>query len=101
MLTAKGLRLGQALEEGELHPARLDAPAAKAASEGVLATPVEQIEFSVRARKALESLRVTTLGQLVTKTEADLLACKNFGQTSLNEVRQRLSEYGLRLREAN
>jgi len=28
-----------------------------------------------------------------------LLACKNFGQTSLNEVRQRLAEYGLRLRE--
>jgi DNA-directed RNA polymerase subunit alpha len=101
MLAAKGLRLGQALEEGELHPVRLDAPAAKAAAEGVLATPVAQIEFSVRARKALESLKVTTLAQLVTKTEADLLACKNFGQTSLNEVRQRLSEYGLRLREAN
>ncbi len=100
MLAAKGLRLGQALEEDQLHPVRIDAPAAKAAAEGVLATPVDQIEFSVRARKALESLKVTTLGQLVTKTEADLLACKNFGQTSLNEVRQRLSEYGLRLREA-
>ena len=101
MLSLKGLRLGQALEEDELHPGVRPDAAAKASNEGILATPVEQIEFSVRARKALESLKVTTLGQLVAKTEADLLACKNFGQTSLNEVRQRLSEYSLRLREAN
>jgi DNA-directed RNA polymerase subunit alpha len=101
MLTAKGLHLGQALEETELPPGRLDAMAAKARNEGILATPVEQIEFSVRARKAMESLKITTLGQLASKTEADLLACKNFGQTSLNEIRQRLAEYGLRLRETN
>ena len=100
MLTAKGLHLGQALEEAELAGGRVDAATAKARSEGVLALPIEQIEFSVRARKALESLKVTTLGQLVAKTEADLLACKNFGQTSLNEVRQRLGSYGLRLRES-
>jgi DNA-directed RNA polymerase subunit alpha len=101
MLTGKGLRLGQALEETDLPPSRLDVLAAKARNEGILATPVEQIEFSVRARKAMESLKITTLGQLVSKTEADLLACKNFGQTSLNEIRQRLAEYGLRLRETN
>jgi DNA-directed RNA polymerase subunit alpha len=101
MLSAKGLRLGQALEETDLQMGRGDAQAVRARNEGILATPVEQIEFSVRVRKALESLRVATLGQLIGKTEADLLACKNFGQTSLNEVRQRLAEYGLRLREAN
>ncbi len=101
MLTAKGLRLGQALEETDLQAGRVDAQAARARNEGILATPVDQIEFSVRARKALESLRVATLGHLIGRTEADLLACKNFGQTSLNEVRQRLAEYGLHLREAN
>ena len=101
MLAAKGLRLGQALEEGS--DFGLDAPASSAAAsvanEGVLATPVSQVDFSIRARKALESLNVQTLGDLTGKTEAEFLACRNFGQTSLNEIKQRLTEYGLRLRE--
>jgi DNA-directed RNA polymerase subunit alpha len=102
MLSAKGLRLGQALEEEGQTPIKLGPlPEAPVKDEGVLATPVEQIEFSVRSRTALATQRVKTLGVLTTKTEAELLACRNFGQTSLNEIRQRLSEYGLRLREAN
>ncbi len=101
MLTAKGLRLGQALEDGS-ELADLNAPApASVSNDGVLATQLEHIEFSIRARRALEGLKMATLGELISKTEAELLACKNFGQTSLNEVRQRLAEYGLSLREAN
>lgn len=99
MLAAKNLRLGQALEEGSEFGDLLAPPVSRARQEGVLATPLEQVELSVRARKALDSLRVTTLGELSQKTEAELLACRNFGQTSLNEVRQRLAEYNLRLRE--
>jgi DNA-directed RNA polymerase subunit alpha len=101
MLSAKGLRLGQALEEGSeladlVHPA-----AVQTKDEGILATPLEQIDLSVRVRGALESLHLRTLGELVNCTEAELLACKNFGQTSLNEVRSRLAEYGLALRESS
>jgi DNA-directed RNA polymerase subunit alpha len=99
MLTAKGLRLGQALEEGsDFGLVRALAPAPPQADEGVLATPLDRIEFSVRSRRALEHLHARTLGDLVNMTEAELLGCRNFGQTSLNEVRQRLSEYGLSLR---
>jgi len=99
MLAAKGLRLGQALEEGS-ELADLATPReANVSNEGVLATPIEHIEFSIRARRALDTLKIRTLGEMITKTDADLLGCKNFGQTSLNEVRQRLAEYGLRLRE--
>ncbi len=103
MLTAKGLRLGQALEEEGQAPIALGvaAPEAPAKDEGILATAVEQIEFSVRARTALSNLRIKTMGDLASKSEADLLACRNFGQTSLNEIRQRLSDYGLHLREPN
>lgn len=101
MLAAKGLRLGQALEEGSELADLAEPQAGNVSNEGVLATPLEHIEFSIRARRALESLRLRTLGELIAKTEAELLACKNFGQTSLNEVKQRLSEYGLRLREPN
>jgi len=100
MLAAKNLRLGQALEEGSDFPSepRQDF-AAPSANDGVKATPIDRIEFSVRARRALESLRIVTLGELASRTEAELLSCRNFGQTSLNEVRQRLAEFGLQLRE--
>jgi DNA-directed RNA polymerase subunit alpha len=97
MLAAKGLRLGQALEEGSEFRDLLTAP--PIGNEGVLATSVAQLNLSVRSGNALESLKVATLGDLVGKTEAELLACRNFGQTSLNEVRQKLAEYGLKLRE--
>ncbi len=101
MLSAKGLRLGQPLDEETpmAKPEAAAAPAAPAASEGLLATPISQIDFSIRARKAMEGLKVNTLGDLANKSEAELLACRNFGQTSLNEIRQRLAEYGLTLRE--
>ena len=102
MLSSKSLRLGLLREEGEELRLSEPEPVAAAASvgnEGVLATPISQIEFSVRVRRALERLNVKALGDLAQKTEAELLGCRNFGQTSLNEVVQRLAEYGLRLRE--
>lgn len=101
MLSAKGLRLGQPLDDESpmAKPEAVARPAAPAANEGVLATPLSQIDFSIRARKAMEALKVNTIGELASKSEADLLACRNFGQTSLNEIRQRLAEYGLTLRE--
>jgi DNA-directed RNA polymerase subunit alpha len=101
MLAAKGLRLGQALEEGS-ELADLAVPRqTNVSNEGVLATPIDHIEFSIRARRALDALKIRSLGELIARTDAELLACKNFGQTSLNEVRQRLAEYGLRLRETS
>ena len=103
MLSSRGLRLGQGLEEsvGELTSLISSVPTAPAAPApaGVGDVPIEQVELSVRVRRAIETLKVTTLGQLANKSEAELLTCKNFGQTSLNEVRQRLAEYGLQLRE--
>lgn len=101
MMEAKGLKVGQALEEGgefQPRPGRTD-ESRNVQNEGVLATPTEQIPFTKRVRKALETLRVSTLGDLTARTDAELLACENFGQTSLNEVRERLTEYGLALRE--
>ena len=100
MLATKNLRLGQMLEEGMPKAMQPEIPTASIGNEGVLATPLSQVEFSVRARRALETLGVATLGALAAKTEPELLACRNFGQTSLNEVQQRLAEYGLRLRES-
>ncbi|HUT58851.1 MAG TPA: DNA-directed RNA polymerase subunit alpha C-terminal domain-containing protein, partial [Phycisphaerae bacterium] len=101
MLTAKGLHLGQLLDEEEELMGARPASAAAVQNEGVLATPIGQVDLSIRARKTMETLKIRTLGDLASKTEAELLACRNFGQTSLNEVRQRLGDYGLSLREPN
>jgi DNA-directed RNA polymerase subunit alpha len=104
MLSAKGLRLGQALEEGSelaIPTIAPEAPQIAGVDESVLNKPVDHVEFSVRSRRALETLGIDTLGDLAAKTEAELLACKNFGQTSLNEIRQRLNENGLDLRDPN
>jgi DNA-directed RNA polymerase subunit alpha len=99
MLAQKGLQLGQDVEVKPAHPGNdLQGEGAIVGNEGVLATPVGELELSVRARKALDRLGVATLGELASKTEAELLACKNFGHTSLAEVKQRLSEFGLEMR---
>ena len=54
-------------------------------------------ELSVRASNCLENENITTVGQLVSRNEDDLLDLRNFGETSLNEVKQKLNEIGLRL----
>lgn len=99
MLAQKGLRLGQALEEGQPplghEPPKRPAPAAPPE---ILNKPVAELELSVRSRKCLQRLNVTTLGELAMRTEAELLGTKNFGQTSLNEIKERLAQYGLSLR---
>jgi DNA-directed RNA polymerase subunit alpha len=60
--------------------------------------PITELNLSVRARKCTTKLGITTIGDLVRRTAEDLLECKNFGVTSLNEVREKLSERGLKLR---
>ena len=60
--------------------------------------PIEELELSERPRNCLKRARVDTIGQLVQKTEDDLLAITNFGSKSLDEVVQKLDERGLSLR---
>ena len=51
----------------------------------------------MRASNCLEAAKVRTIKDLIKKTEAELLALRNFGKTSLREVKERLSELGLSL----
>jgi len=64
---------------------------------GKLKQSVEMIELSSRASNCLKVAGVCTIGELVTKSEDDLLAVKNFGQKSLNEIKEKLNEMGLSL----
>ena len=64
----------------------------------LLDRPISELNLSVRARKCMVRLGLTTIGELVRRTGDDLLECKNFGVTSLNEVREKLTLVGLKLR---
>ncbi|HEV8116246.1 MAG TPA: DNA-directed RNA polymerase subunit alpha [Acidimicrobiales bacterium] len=60
--------------------------------------PIEELDLSERPRNCLKRAQINTIGELVLKTEDDLLAITNFGQKSLDEVLVKLDERGLVLR---
>ncbi len=62
-----------------------------------LAKPVSELELSVRASNCLETANIKTIRELVTKEEKDMLEYKNFGRTSLNEIKDQLANMGLTL----
>ena len=99
MLAAKGLRLGQGVEDAHRAARKRILEQLKGSgNEAVLAKGVVELNLSVRARKALQMLGIHTIGDLVSHTEAELMGVKNFGATSLNEVKMRLTDFNLSLR---
>ena len=80
----------QGLELGEL--------AVTSAGSPDLDLPIEDLDLSERPRNCLKRAQVNSVGELVQKTEDDLLAITNFGQKSLDEVIAKLDERGLSLR---
>ncbi len=68
-----------------------------AAIESKLGMSMAELNLSVRATNCLESENINTVRDLVQRTEDQLLEVRNFGETTLNEVREKLSELGLRL----
>ncbi len=102
ILDSKGLTLGMAVEETVAAAAAAAAAGESVAVDGanndILEKTMDDLELSVRSRRALSRLGVNTLVDLIQKTEAELLGCKNFGVTSLNEIKDRLGSFGLGLR---
>jgi DNA-directed RNA polymerase subunit alpha len=80
----------QGLELGEVATAVAGSPD--------LDLPIEDLDLSERPRNCLKRAQVNTIGELLLKTEDDLLAITNFGQKSLDEVIVKLDERGLSLR---
>jgi DNA-directed RNA polymerase subunit alpha len=106
LLDSRGLRLGMNLKEDPLplqvegvspDRPRVQIQLPPGVDPGVLNKVLADLELSVRCRKALAQLKAVTVGDLLQHTEAELLTIKNFGQTSLNELKGRLSEYGVAL----
>lgn len=67
------------------------------ATEAKLNLPLSELKLSVRASNCLESENIHTLRDLVIRTEEQLLEVRNFGETTLNEVKEKLADLGLRL----
>ncbi|MDG1368532.1 MAG: DNA-directed RNA polymerase subunit alpha C-terminal domain-containing protein, partial [Acidimicrobiales bacterium] len=92
--------LVQLVEEMSDEPQGLElGEAIQAASGGPdMELPIEDLELSERPRNCLKRAQVNTVGELLQKSEDDLLAITNFGQKSLDEVIEKLDERGLSLR---
>jgi len=98
MLASKGLSLGQfATTKAEPEPA-FEPEFMSPDEQAMLDRPIADLNLSVRARKCMIRLGLNTVGELLRRTGDDLLECKNFGVTSLNEVREKLTLQGLKLR---
>ncbi len=98
ILDTKGLSLGMALDEKQFN-AHVVQEQANSEDDGLLAKAVDELNLSVRARKCLQKLNLRTIGDVTRTTEAELLGCKNFGVTSLNEITKALAGVGLSLRK--
>jgi DNA-directed RNA polymerase subunit alpha len=101
LLESKGLRLGMHKEEEQRKVRSQRLRLGTGGENPVLSKPVGDLELSVRSRKCMQRLNLETVGDLIDKSEADLLATKNFGQTSLNEVKSKLAEMGLSLKSGD
>lgn len=95
ILQAKNLRLGMLPTSAEV----LTPIEAVASAHGgdVTEILISELDLSVRSRAALATLGITRVAELTDTTETTLLSCKNFGQTSLDEIRSKLRQLGLDL----
>ena len=62
-----------------------------------LSQPVSELELSVRSANCLSEARIKTIGELVSRSEAEMLKYRNFGKKSLNEIKEKLTALGLSL----
>lgn len=99
VMVAKGLRIGQSLDQGQQYEMRYRPQTNLSPEEqALLGKPVSELNLSVRARKCMNRLNITTLGELCQRTADELMEAKNFGVTSLREVQEKLTQHGLKLR---
>ncbi|MBE3576762.1 MAG: DNA-directed RNA polymerase subunit alpha [Limnochordales bacterium] len=67
----------------------------------LLAQPIEELDLSVRSYNCLKRAGIDTIGELVRKTEEDMMKVRNMGKKSLQEVKEKLAKLGLSLRPSD
>ncbi|MCP4509997.1 MAG: DNA-directed RNA polymerase subunit alpha, partial [Fuerstiella sp.] len=97
LLAAHGLRIGLNLHKVHSRDAFVDTSMSPE-EQATMNRPIGDLSLSVRSRKCMNRLAIQTIGQILARTPDELLASRNFGVTSLNEIRLKLGEMGLKLR---
>ncbi len=97
LLTAHGLSIGENLHKVHSPPAFAEQNLSPE-EQALMNTSVSELNLSVRARKCMTRLGITNIGMLIQRTPDELLSSRNFGVTSLNEIRARLAEMNVKLR---
>jgi DNA-directed RNA polymerase subunit alpha len=98
MMANKGLMIGQFAHQKDVEEEPVDLSHLSPEEQVLLDRPISDLNLSVRARKCMTRLGLATIGELVRKSQDDLLGSKNFGVTSLTEVREKLVQVNLSLR---
>ncbi len=98
LMAAHGLRIGQNLNATAAREPAYQQSDLSPEEQAMLEKPISDLNFSVRARKCMSRLGITQVGELTRRTADELLGSKNFGVTSLNEVRLKLDEIEMKLR---
>lgn len=101
ILGSKGLRLGMAREEAVRSIEASRRKTGVADPSDILNKPIADLELSIRARRTVETLGCLSVGDVLAHSEEELLGMPNFGQTSLAELKQKLTEMGLKLKTKN
>ena len=98
ILESRGLRIGQDVEQPVQSTRAFEFETLSPQERAIIEAPVTDLNLSVRARKCLSRLGITTIGELLSRSADELMAVRNFGVTSLNEIRAALTERDLQLR---
>ncbi|OUT63744.1 MAG: RNA polymerase subunit alpha domain protein [Planctomycetaceae bacterium TMED10] len=98
VLAAKGLELGALAHEKPQPDVPYEPESLSDDERAMHDRPIHDLSLSVRSRKCMVRLGINTIGELLRRTGDELLECKNFGVTSLREVREKLGPMGLRIR---
>lgn len=98
LMGAHGLGVGQNLHEAQAQELFTQHKDLSPQEQAVMNRPISDLNLSVRSRKCMSRLGLTTIGELLQRTADELLSSRNFGVTSLNEIRLKLTEAELKLR---
>ena len=94
-LLADHLRIFSAFEARGEEAEETSAPEVDPRMAELLGKPIEELDLSVRSANCLKNANIRTLGDLVQRTEREMLSTKNFGRKSLDEIKDVLASLGL------
>ena len=98
LVQSHGLTVGQNLNEAKSQEFYFQQQELTPQEQSANNRPISELNLSVRSRKCMSRLGLTTIGELLQRSADELLSSRNFGVTSLNEIRSKLTEQDLKLR---